>query len=1070
MSSYNIEQMDSFQRGVSRMNAELLQIIADQRAEQALEDVQLLAERLGMPPEPRIQEILDEEVKFVERKRRGRPRKPDFLTELKVDLVTFKTTSLVGQEKVLNVRGQTTTLEKVRGIVNIIFDILIPIANERFAILLNDGTYYAITSRTSSRLENMLTGMTRVVEAVGSDEELYYSLSRAEYINIVRLPDYDPTARQRRSGAFFKYLNNTKLDLTRQGIFSKKDERMNEVCLITSLVNGGLEEKKIDSLKHLVKTNKISVCRLEEICQHIDICIELKQLRINQTRDKNYVKVYGNRANKTFKIGLIDEHYFLIEPVAITSYALINHYDDVSKFSVIDSKGKRKKDRYIDSYRAIEILHQYKETHLKELKVNDLMETPHYDSVDSYSSLDYSDKNVKLIEGNKLGKPKDYEQIIYLDFETDTSDGLHKPYLCHYVIDGDEKKINRFVGGQCAFDFLKSLTCDTLIYAHNAGYDFKFITPYLMNMKPIMRGSGLICCTAKFHNIVLDKYVNLYIKDSYKLISSPLSKFGKMFSLDQEKELLPYSIYTTKNIKDRFVSLDKLKECRELENKTDYDRFLSNCNKWNVLIQDKVDIIEYSSVYCRYDCIVLCKGLNKFRDWMLEVSKIDIHNCVSIPSLVHQYFIDNDVYQGVYEISGIPRHFIQKCVIGGRCMTSENKKIRKEECILNDFDAVSLYPSAMKRLGEIGGFLKGVPKVLTDKTYVFLSKQDGYFVKILIKSVGKKYKFPLMTYKNDQGIRQFTNDMEGKTLFVDKIYLEDLIKYHKIQFDVLEGYYFDEGRNDTILRIIQYLFSERLRKKKEGNPIQEVYKLIMNSSYGKTLLKPIETDKIIIDGEDKMKKYLSTYYDNIKQVVPLAYNNSKYAVETIKSINNHYNVCHIGVEILSMSKRIMNEVMCLAEDNQLSIYYQDTDSMHIDDVDIKKLQNEFMRSFGRELIGKGMGQFHSDFDLEGCKDVIAVKSIFLGKKSYLDVLRGVDIKTGETKNGYHIRLKGIPNTAIWYKVDNEYNGDAYQLYLDLYNGKKVKFDLLEGGRRCRFSGGKNLGVSTISEFTREVRF
>lgn len=31
---------------------------------------------------------------------------------------------------------------------------------------------------------------------------------------------------------------------------------------------------------------------------------------------------------------------------------------------------------------------------------------------------------------------------------------------------------------------------------------------------------------------------------------------------------------------------------------------------------------------------------------------------------------------------------------------------------IQDFDAVSLYPSAMKRLGEIGGYLKGKPKIL----------------------------------------------------------------------------------------------------------------------------------------------------------------------------------------------------------------------------------------------------------------------------------------------------------------------------------------------------------------------
>ena len=35
-----------------------------------------------------------------------------------------------------------------------------------------------------------------------------------------------------------------------------------------------------------------------------------------------------------------------------------------------------------------------------------------------------------------------------------------------------------------------------------------------------------------------------------------------------------------------------------------------------------------------------------------------------------------------------------------------------------------------------------------------------------------------------------------------------------------------------------------------------------------------------------------------------------------------------GVSLLSMSKRIMNEIMCLAEDLGIKIYYQDIDSMH----------------------------------------------------------------------------------------------------------------------------------------------
>lgn len=41
--------------------------------------------------------------------------------------------------------------------------------------------------------------------------------------------------------------------------------------------------------------------------------------------------------------------------------------------------------------------------------------------------------------------------------------------------------------------------------------------------------------------------------------------------------------------------------------------------------------------------------------------------------------------------------FIQKCIVGGRVMCAENKKMVVEENI-DDFDAVSLYPSAMSRM------------------------------------------------------------------------------------------------------------------------------------------------------------------------------------------------------------------------------------------------------------------------------------------------------------------------------------------------------------------------------------
>ena len=62
---------------------------------------------------------------------------------------------------------------------------------------------------------------------------------------------------------------------------------------------------------------------------------------------------------------------------------------------------------------------------------------------------------------------------------------------------------------------------------------------------------------------------------------------------------------------------------------------------------------------------------------------------------------------------------------------------------LADFDACSLYPSAMNRME---GYLRGTPKVLNSKqlNYNFISEQDGYFIKVKIKGIGKCRQFPLL--------------------------------------------------------------------------------------------------------------------------------------------------------------------------------------------------------------------------------------------------------------------------------------------------------------------------------------
>jgi hypothetical protein len=594
-----------------------------------------------------------------------------------------------------------------------------------------------------------------------------------------------------------------------------------------------------------------------------------------------------------------------------------------------------------------------------------------------------------------------------------------------------------------------------------------------------------------YMNFDTKECMEVQVKDSLKLISMGLAKFGKVFDIKQAKEIMPYGLYNSENLEKNWVDIRLAKPY--LKSEEQFITFKRNVRK--LKLSQKIDGIEvfdlmkYSEYYCMRDCEVLNKGYETFRGWILKELKIDIDGVWTIASLADKYLKLNGVYDGVYQLSGLPQIFIQKCVVGGRTMCRNNVKKIFDGTIegsddfgkrMADYDGVSLYPSAMVRML---GTLKGIPKILEGRhlNKKFLDSVDGYFVKIRLLEIGIKRDFSLISDINENGVRVFCNECEKtdddgkkhfKEYYVDKTTLEDWIEFQDIKYEIIRGYYYDEGRNPKIREVLQYLFDTRVKYKKIKNPIQVIYKLIMNASYGKSILKPINTEDRIIDGEEKANEFLRQNYNFIIEYEKL-YDCNKTKFKLHKSINEHFNNCCVGVEILSMSKRIMNEVMCLAEDEGLEAYYQDTDSIHIVYDDVAKLKEKFTEKYGRNLDGKKLGQFHIDFELKDngveCVDLYAEKSIFLGKKCYIDCLVGINPETNKIVRGYHIRMKGVPNTTI-YHTAKKLGINMYELYMKLYEGEKIKFDLLEAGNRCNFKFHNNGEITSMSSFERVISF
>ena len=126
--------------------------------------------------------------------------------------------------------------------------------------------------------------------------------------------------------------------------------------------------------------------------------------------------------------------------------------------------------------------------------------------------------------------------------------------------------------------------------------------------------------------------------------------------------------------------------------------------------------------------------------------------------------------------------------------------------------------------------------------------------------------------------------------------------------------------------------------KKENNPAQVVIKLLMNSMYDKTIIKPIETDTIIKDSQHDFEIYVSLNYNYIDLVLEV---NVRYYIKKVKSVIYHYTYVHAGVELLSMSKRIMNKVFEVSNDCGVKTYYQGTDSTHLKYGDVDKIANRY---------------------------------------------------------------------------------------------------------------------------------
>ena len=360
----------------------------------------------------------------------------------------------------------------------------------------------------------------------------------------------------------------------------------------------------------------------------------------------------------------------------------------------------------------------------------------------------------------------------------------------------------------------------------------------------IIKGSRIIQQANKY------KGKNIILKDSYSMFTQKLANFPKCFpeefkGLNIQKELFPYRYYTyerifyTNNSKEDITNrpIGIISECGFDEippwNDEQRKQFNKNIDIAGARIDnEKFDMLKYCEFYCQQDVNVLRIGFNAFRESAIkEPINLDIFEYLTAPSLAQAY-LNREVFlpnNNLYMLSGHVRDFIMKGIYGGRCMTKQNKRWRVSEK-LDDFDACSLYPSAMARLFTVEGVPSVLPEEMLNREYLlnhsFTEDQTEptkerfisyYVVEIEITKVGINRDFPLIVERTKINNMNVNKPVK---MVVDMIELEDKIKFQQIEFNVIRGYFWKGNRDHRIRETIKKLFKLRAEYKKQGNRIK----------------------------------------------------------------------------------------------------------------------------------------------------------------------------------------------------------------------------------------------------------
>ena len=336
-----------------------------------------------------------------------------------------------------------------------------------------------------------------------------------------------------------------------------------------------------------------------------------------------------------------------------------------------------------------------------------------------------------------------------------------------------------------------------------------------------------------------------------------------------------------------------------------------------------------------------------------------------------------------------------------------HKIIKRIELIhlLWDFDAVSLYPSAMwdeksiyPRIETGYAFTRDMNNELVEKFNNQTFTQGSAILKIKYYNSRNLIvqNIPIKEKEKKIEINRMRNGYIIDTL--TSVDIQEIVKIGGKVVQIYEGVIYRENfKVSPFRKVIDKLFALRQKYKDKNNDVMQLLvKLLMNSLYGENIRKDIE-EKFAC----KSEYWMQTEYDErvkdywkisgINYIVKMI--DDKGLEDEVKKLNTM--PLHLGAFVLSNSKRIMNNFIHAINGFYTNdVYYTDTDSLYIENKHWDKLEKA-------GLVGKNLLQGKNDY-----KDGGIFYGLFLAPK----------IKYCLTINKYgvideHKTFKGFTNVS-----------------------------------------------------------